>query len=117
MNRDSGIYVQDTWTIKRLTLNPGVRVEYYNAQMKAIAVPAGRFVPARYFPEEKNLPNWNNDVAPRFSVAYDLFGTGKTASSSASASTSRTDRTQCLPTRMRRPRLRQRKPELVRRRI
>ena len=27
MNRDLGIYVQDSWTIKRLTLNPGVRFE------------------------------------------------------------------------------------------
>jgi carboxypeptidase family protein len=76
---DAGIYLQDSWTFKRLTLNPGVRIEYYNAEMKAISVPAGRFVPARYFPAEKNLPNWTNDVAPRFSAAYDLFGDGKTA--------------------------------------
>jgi hypothetical protein len=47
--------------------------------MNEIAVPAGRFVPARFFTEETNLPNWNNDVAPRLSVAYDLFGTGRTA--------------------------------------
>jgi hypothetical protein len=47
--------------------------------MNEISVPAGRFVPARFFPEENNLPNWNNDIAPRLSVAYDLFGTGKTA--------------------------------------
>jgi hypothetical protein len=72
-------YVQDTWTIKRLTLSPGVRVEYLQGTMKEIAVPAGRFVPARYFPEEKNLPNFTNDVAPRVSVAYDLFGDGRTA--------------------------------------
>jgi len=79
MARDLGVYLQDTWTIRRLTLNPGVRVEYFNARMNAISVPAGRFVPARHFPEEKNLPNWNNDVAPRLSAAYDIFGTGRTA--------------------------------------
>jgi hypothetical protein len=76
---DAGIYVQDTWTIKRLTLNPGIRIEYYNTQMEAIAVPAGRFVPARFYPKETDLPNWNNNLAPRFSMAYDLFGTGRTA--------------------------------------
>ena len=27
MKYDLGVYVQDTWTIKRLTLNPGVRIE------------------------------------------------------------------------------------------
>jgi hypothetical protein len=30
------------------------------------------------YPEVKNVPNWK-DVNPRVSVAYDLFGTGKTA--------------------------------------
>jgi hypothetical protein len=74
-----GIYLQDTWTIKRLTLNPGVRIESLNGKMNAIAVPAGRFVPARYFPEQKNLPDWKNDLAPRMSVGYDVFGTGRTA--------------------------------------
>jgi hypothetical protein len=79
MNRDLGIYVQDSWTYKRLTVNPGVRVEYFNAKMKAVALPAGRFVPERFFPEQPNLPNWTNDIAPRFSAAYDIFGTGRTA--------------------------------------
>ena len=27
LNPDLGIYVQDTWTINRLTLNPGLRFE------------------------------------------------------------------------------------------
>ena len=79
MERDLGVYLQDTWTIRRLTLNPGVRVEYFKGRMNEISVPAGRFVPPRFFPEENDLPNWKNDVAPRISVAYDLFGTGKTA--------------------------------------
>src|SRR4029453_8825350 len=47
--------------------------------MKEIAGPQGRFVPGRYFPEETGLPNWKNDVAPRVSVAYDIFGDGRTA--------------------------------------
>jgi hypothetical protein len=79
VNYDAGIYLQDTWTLRRLTLNPGVRVEYFRSQMNEIAVPAGRFVPARFFPKQEKLPNWNNDVAPRLSVGYDVFGTGKTA--------------------------------------
>jgi outer membrane receptor for Fe3+-dicitrate len=31
VNSDLGVYVQDTWTIRRLTLNPGMRVEWFNS--------------------------------------------------------------------------------------
>jgi hypothetical protein len=36
-------------------------------------------VPARYFAAVPNYPNWHNNMAPRFSAAYDLFGNGRTA--------------------------------------
>jgi hypothetical protein len=45
VNHDMGIYAQDTWTIKRLTLNPGVRWDYFNASIPEQTAPAGRFVP------------------------------------------------------------------------
>ena len=48
---DAALFLQDTWTIKRLTLNPGLRVEWFSAGMRAVAVDAGRFVPARFFPK------------------------------------------------------------------
>jgi hypothetical protein len=76
---DSAFFVQDTWTIKRLTLNPGLRIEWFSAGMRAASAPAGRFVPERFFPEERGLLKWGPDYAPRFAVAYDLFGNGRTA--------------------------------------
>ena len=79
VNYDLGVYVQDSWTIRRLTINPGLRLEYFKSSMRETAAPAGRFVPARFFAEQPNLPNWKNDPAPRLSAAYDLFGTGRTA--------------------------------------
>jgi hypothetical protein len=79
VNYDLGYYVQDSWTISRLTVSPGLRVENFNSQIDDTTNPAGRFAPARFFPAVKNLPNWNGDLAPRFSMAYDLFGTGRTA--------------------------------------
>ena len=78
LNHDFGIYIQDSWTMKRLTINGGLRWEHLKAQVLAGKSPAGRFAPERTFDEIENVPNWS-DWAPRFQMVYDLFGTGKTA--------------------------------------
>jgi len=78
VNSDFGSYVQDTWTMKRLTLNYGGRFEHFNASVPAESSPASTWIGARNFPAIPNVPNWN-DWAVRFAAAYDLFGTGKTA--------------------------------------
>ena len=79
LNQDLGIYGQDSWTLKRLTVNAGLRWERLNAQVAEGASPAGRFVPAREFAAVENLPDWKSDWAPRFAMVYDLFGNAKTA--------------------------------------
>jgi Carboxypeptidase regulatory-like domain len=78
LNRDLGIYAQDSWRVSRLTVNAGIRWENVKAQVLASESPAGRFNPARSFDEIENLPNWK-DWSPRFALVYDLFGNGKTA--------------------------------------
>ena len=78
MKKDIGVYVQDSWTIDRLTINPGVRFSYYEAGLAAQSNPAGRWVPAREFPAVESLPTFTN-VSPRVSAVYDLFGDAKTA--------------------------------------
>jgi hypothetical protein len=78
VKRDLGFYVQDTWTIDRLTLNIGGRFDHFNAEVPAQSAPAGIWIAARDFPAIENVPNWN-DWSVRSAGAYDLFGNGKTA--------------------------------------
>jgi hypothetical protein len=76
---DVGVFAQDSWTIKRLTLNPGIRATWFNSGTNESTMGAGRFAPARFLPSQSDLPKWGPDWTPRMSVAYDLFGDGRTA--------------------------------------
>jgi hypothetical protein len=75
---DMGVYAQDQWTLKRLTLNLGLRFDYFDAHVPAQHRPAGRFVQAFDFARIDDVPHFT-DLNPRLGAAYDLFGNGKTA--------------------------------------
>jgi Carboxypeptidase regulatory-like domain len=77
LKADLGIYGQDSWTFKRLTLNYGARWEYFASGIPEETSPAGRFVAARTF-GPIDMPTWKS-IAPRGGVVYDLFGDQKTA--------------------------------------
>ena len=79
VNYDLGIFAQDSWTIKRLTVNAGVRLDNFDSMIEATSMPTGRFAGERYFPAREHVPQWLWDVSPRLSGAYDLFGDGRTA--------------------------------------
>lgn len=78
VNSDFGSYAQDTWTMKRLTLNYGARFDHFNAEVPAESAPASTWITARDFPVIPNVPNWN-DWSVRFAATYDVSGDGKTA--------------------------------------
>ena len=74
-----GIFVQDKWTIDRLTLNAGVRFDTLDMHFPESHLGPGPLVPTRdiTLPNTKYI-NWK-DLSPRLGVVYDLFGTGRTA--------------------------------------
>lgn len=73
-----GFYAQDQWTLNRMTITGGIRLDTLTGSAPAQDLPASRFLPARSFAAVKDAPNWK-DVSPRVGVSYDLFGNGKTA--------------------------------------
>jgi hypothetical protein len=75
---DLGVYAQDTWTIKRMTVNAGLRWDYLNNKVDAQDAPGGTWIGPRHFDALSDVPNYK-DLSPRLGVAYDLFGNGKTA--------------------------------------
>jgi hypothetical protein len=78
LKHEVGLFVQDSWTLNRLTLSPGLRYESLEEGLPAQDAPAGRFVGARHFDALGCIPCWK-DVVFRFGAAYDVFGDGTTA--------------------------------------
>ena len=78
----SSVFVQDTWTHQRLTVQAALR--YDRAWSFSPADGNGTTTISRFnaaaiaFPRTDGV-NAYNDLTPRFGVAYDLFGNGKTA--------------------------------------
>ena len=80
LDMNLGIFAQDRWTVDRLTLSGGVRLDFLSTSTEPFTLGPHRWLPNRNvaFGAVKDVPAWK-DVNPRAAVAYDLFGNGKTA--------------------------------------
>ncbi|MCC7125493.1 MAG: TonB-dependent receptor [Acidobacteria bacterium] len=72
-----GIFLQDAWSMNRLTLNIGARWDRYVGTVPEQSAPAARFIGARSNPETEVI---NQSIAVwRAGASYDLTGNGRTA--------------------------------------
>jgi len=75
----SAVYVQDRWTLGRLSLQGGLRLEHLGDYFPEQTMGPNLFIPtAIVFPAQEG-PLSQKDLMPRFGASYDLFGNGKTA--------------------------------------
>jgi len=74
----ASFFVQDQWTVNRLTLQGALRYDRPWSWFPAVTQPASTFFPGVSFPRTDGVTGYN-DITPRVGAAYDLFGSGKTA--------------------------------------
>jgi hypothetical protein len=87
---DTGIFVQDRWVMGRVTLNLGLRYDWFIGETRESDVLPSRFNSGTKFgkcADGKNdtragcvgtVQNWK-DISPRIGFAMDVFGDGRTA--------------------------------------
>jgi hypothetical protein len=77
--RNASVYVQDQWTLGRMTLQGALRFDRNWSFSPEQQIGPTRFLPTPLvFPETPGVDAYK-DLSPRGGVAYDVFGNGRTA--------------------------------------
>jgi len=75
----SGLFVQETWTRDRLTLQGAVRFDRARSWFPEQQEGPSRFLPTPIvIPETRGVDSYK-DISPRVGLTYDVFGTARTA--------------------------------------
>jgi hypothetical protein len=73
-----GIYAQDRWTLRRLTLNTGLRFDYFATSFPPQHLGPATLAPLRDGTFQETAWYGLKDVSPRLGAAIDLSGDGRT---------------------------------------
>ncbi|MEO8260120.1 MAG: TonB-dependent receptor [Acidobacteriota bacterium] len=79
IDMEGGAFIQDRWTMDRVTLNLGLRLDWFNASLPSVHYSPSLLTPTRNF----DVPAFDSvrqkDWTPKVGAAWDVFGDGKTA--------------------------------------
>src|SRR5262252_143615 len=67
------LYAQDQWTVHRVTLQGGIRIEHIGSNYPAQTVGPDRFIPTAIIFPGGDAPVSVKDISPRFGAAWDVF--------------------------------------------
>jgi hypothetical protein len=76
---EGGAFVQDRWTMGRLTASAGVRLDWFFSENPAFHLGPSLLTPLRNYDVPGFRTTRYKDWTPKFAAAYDLFGNGRTA--------------------------------------
>ncbi|HVZ19597.1 MAG TPA: carboxypeptidase-like regulatory domain-containing protein [Vicinamibacterales bacterium] len=76
---EGGAFIQDKWTMNRLTLFGGLRLDWFDSQNPAFHLYPSLLTPLRNYDIPEFSTTAYRDWTPKMGVAYDVFGDGKTA--------------------------------------
>jgi hypothetical protein len=84
----SALYLQDQWTVRRLTVSGAIRYDHATSSYLETCIGPDLYIPvqnggayagsARYCTPPTDGVSYN-DITPRWGVAWDVFGTGRTS--------------------------------------
>jgi hypothetical protein len=79
VSSEGGIYVQDKWTIDRVTLSMGVRYDWFNSSNPEYHLGPSLLTPNRNYDVPAFDTTRYKDFTPKVAGVWDVFGDGRTA--------------------------------------
>jgi len=76
---EGGAFVQDKWTMNRVTISAGLRLDWFDSQNPAFHLYPSLLTPNRNYDIPEFSTTQYRDWTPKVGVAWDVFGDGKTA--------------------------------------
>ena len=76
---EGGAFVQDRWTMDRLTISAGLRIDWFYSEIPTVHFGPSMITPNRNYDVPGIKTTEYKDWTPKVAAAYDLFGNGRTA--------------------------------------